>query len=73
MAIVFTQRVKHGTLDLIPGPVLAFEDLHAEDYFVAAGWAVTSASDPVVIYEAGSIVIDLETTVAGTTNRVLEA
>lgn len=26
MTIKFNQRVKHGNLDLLPGPALAFED-----------------------------------------------
>lgn len=72
MTIKFNQRVKHGNLDLLPGPPLAFEDDRAEEYFRSAGWADPTTDAPVVTYPAGSVVIDTQTTSADTGRRVLE-
>ncbi|WP_225206243.1 hypothetical protein [Novosphingobium huizhouense] len=71
MAVYFKHRFKHGSLDLLPGLPLAFEDDRAEEYFICAGAADATADAPVVTYPAGSVEIDTETVFAGTETRVL--
>jgi hypothetical protein len=58
MAVKFNQAVKHGTLQLIPGVAVAFEDPGAEGYFVAAGWAEKTKDKPAHTYPEGSAVVD---------------
>ena len=71
MTIVFHGRTKHGPLDLLPGVPVAFEDVDAAPYFIAAGWAVETDEDPVVTYDIGTIDIDPDTVFAETGKRVL--
>lgn len=72
MAVIFNQAVKHGTLQLIPGSPVAFDDDRAEEYFVAAGWAETTGSEPAFTFPEGSVSIDLDTVNAATGLKVLE-
>lgn len=58
MAVVFNQAVKHGALQFIPGPAVAFEDSGAEAYFIAMGWADSTNDAPGYTYPEGSVVID---------------
>lgn len=71
MAIIFKDPVKHGTLSVIPGIALAFEDDRAEEYFVAAGWADVTDKAPKHTYPAGTVVIDPDTVFAVTGQKVL--
>lgn len=64
-----TGVTKHGRLIIAPNVATAFDDEHAEDYFVAAGWAEDSDEDPVVIYPVGSVKIDPNTVFADGPNK----
>lgn len=61
MAIVFNATTKHGTMTFEPGPVVAFQDVLAEDYFVKAGLAKTSTKRASSTYPEGTVVIDPNT------------
>lgn len=58
--IKFRERVKHGRLDLHPGPVYGFEDPDAAPYFKACGWAddVPDDTDPDVTITIGELDVD---------------
>lgn len=68
-SLLFSERVKHGRLDLHPGVRYGFEDDAAAAYFKAAGWAVDDDGEPAVVIASGEIEIDPETTFADGPNR----
>lgn len=71
-SLVFSQAVKHGRIELMPGVPLAFEDPLANDYFTRLGWASASDDVPVRTYSAEEVVIDPETRRADTGAIVLD-
>lgn len=76
MTIRFTGVTKHGRYPFAPGTAYDFEDALAEPYFVAMGWAATTADPADFVIPAGEIDIDPETVFADGPNRgrrVLEA
>lgn len=58
MAVKFNQPVKHGSVQLVPGVAVAFEDPDADPYFIAAGWAEATTDDPVFTYTEEQINVD---------------
>lgn len=65
MAVTFNQLTKHGTLCLLPGSTVAFDDKGAEEYFIAAGFASKSSKKPDHTFPKGSVEIDPETVFGG--------
>lgn len=72
MAVIFNQAVKHDRHQFFPGVAVAFDDANAENYFVAAGWAVATEETPVFVYPEGSVEIDTDAVFAETGRKVLE-
>lgn len=64
MSIIFKSPTRHGTNMFVPSTPLAFADEKAEAYFVKAGFAEESDSEPVMTYPEGTVVIDPQTTFA---------
>lgn len=64
-AITFRALTKHGTLQFLPGVPVAFEDVEAAPYFLAAGFADKSKDEPVHTYPKSSIDIDPEAVFGG--------
>lgn len=60
MRIKFNQRVKHGRLDLHPGPVYDFEDPDAGPYFIACGWAADASGSAAESITIGLAEIDID-------------
>jgi hypothetical protein len=60
MTVKFTgpSVTKQDRLVIAPTVPTAFEDDHAEEYFVSMGWAEETNEDPVVTYPEGSVNID---------------
>jgi hypothetical protein len=69
MTIKFREPVKHGVQQFIPGVAVAFADLRAEEYFLAAGWAEPSSDLAVHTYPEGTVTIDPATVFADGPNR----
>jgi len=71
MAIKFNQVVKHDRIQFFPGVSVTFEDVNAEAYFIALGWADATTEAPVHTYAADEVAIDTTTRVAETGALVL--
>jgi hypothetical protein len=59
--IIFSEVVKHGIHQFMPGVAYGFEDLDAAPYFTAMGWATVSDKEPVKVFTLGEVDIDPET------------
>jgi hypothetical protein len=61
MAVYFKPElgvIKQDRLLLAPSVSTAFNDEHAEDYFIAMGWATETNDEPTVTYPEGSVTVD---------------
>lgn len=56
--IIFTERVKHGSLDFHPGPKYGFEDPDAAPYFKTCGWAEDASGEPALVISVDELDID---------------
>ena len=71
MTIKFRHSVKHGVSEYLPTVPLAFEDEHAELYFIAAGFADETPEAPLHTYPEGTVQVDPETVFANSNTLVL--
>lgn len=56
--IIFSEVVRHGTHEFVPGVAYGFEDADAVPYFTAMGWATRTDATPVRIFSLGEVDID---------------
>lgn len=61
MAVKFTDTVKHQKFEFADGSVLGFEGDRVEEYFINAGWAKATDSEPTRIYGEDEVSVDPET------------
>ena len=64
MAIEFSEAVRHGGFEFLPGIAYAFEGERVEEYFTSAGWAKKSSKSPARTFEAAEVSIDPATVFA---------
>lgn len=59
--IYFNAATKHGKFNFLPGVSYGFENADLAAYFKAAGWAVDSSDDPVLVITNDEVEFDPNT------------